>query len=232
MGGVHGAEVSQAVSAEVRHQLVDLLRAGRTPEDLSSESEPSAEAISNRDALADRETGKRKDGLTGAERDELSRRLGVTVSGFYAWRDRVPPARQLVDEALSAMIQAIQRRSRETYGAPRAHAELALERDCRIGRKRVARLMGAAGLQGVLRKRFIRMTVCDPKAAPGLNLVERSFQAAGPDRLWESDITYIPTWSGFPCLSIVLDAWSRRVVHWATETRLRTEFALATLNMA
>lgn len=162
----------------------------------------------------------------------MCRLLGVSVSGFYAWRERVPSARQLADVALSVKIHTIHRRSRETYGAPRVHAELAQEHGCRVGRKRVARLMRAAGLQGVRRNRFVRTTVRDPKAAPALDLVERNFQAAGPDRLWVSDITYIPTWSGFLYLAIVLDAWSRRVVGWAMETHLRTELVLAALNMA
>ena len=65
-----------------------------------------------------------------------------------------------------------------------------------------------------------------------MDLVERQFYAEGPDRLWVADITYIPTWSGFLYLAMVLDVYSRRVVGWAMETHLRTELILAALNMA
>ena len=162
----------------------------------------------------------------------MCRLLEVSVSGFYAWRERAPSARKLADVALSAKIHAIHRRSRETYGAPRIHAELAQEYGCRVGRKRIARLLRAAGLRGVRRNRFVRTTVRDPKTAPAPDLVERNFRATGPDQLWVSDITYIPTWAGFLYLAIVLDAWSRRIVGWAMENHLRTELVLAALNMA
>lgn len=68
------------------------------------------------------------------------------------------------------------------------------------------------------------------RAAP--DLVERQFTAAGPDRLWVADITYVPTWAGFLFLAVVVDAWSRRVIGWAMETHLGTELVLAALNMA
>ncbi len=69
-------------------------------------------------------------------------------------------------------------------------------------------------------------------ARPAPDLVERQFEAAGPDRLWVADITYVPTWAGFLYLAVVLDAWSRRVIGWAMETHLRTELVLAALDMA
>jgi putative transposase len=69
-------------------------------------------------------------------------------------------------------------------------------------------------------------------ARPAPDLVERQFTAAGPDRLWVADITYVPTWAGFLFLAVVVDAWSRRVIGWAMETHLRTELVLAALDMA
>jgi len=70
------------------------------------------------------------------------------------------------------------------------------------------------------------------RARPAPDLVERAFLADGPDRLWIADITYIPTWAGFLYLSVVVDAWSRRVVGWAMASHLRTELVLDALNMA
>jgi len=111
------------------------------------------------------------------------------------------------------------------------HAELVAAK-MRVGRKRVARLMRAAGLQGVSRRRVCRTTTRDANGRPAPDLVERDFTADGPDRLWVADITYIPTWAGFLYLAVVLDAWSRRIVGWAMETHLRTELVLEALNMA
>lgn len=75
-------------------------------------------------------------------------------------------------------------------------------------------------------------TVRGKDAAPAPDLVRRAFEATGPDRLWVADITYIPTWSGFLYLAVVLDAWSRRIVGWAMATHLKTELVLAALEMA
>jgi putative transposase len=161
----------------------------------------------------------------------MCRVLGVSSSGYYAWRNRGPSCRWLADEALTERIRQIHEESRRTYGVPRVHFEL-VEKGGRIGRKRVARLMKAAGLQGVSRRRGIRTTVRCPEACPAPDLVERDFTAPGPDRLWVADITYIATWAGFLFLSVVLDAWSRKVVGWAMATHLRTELVLDALEMA
>ncbi len=161
----------------------------------------------------------------------MCRVLEVSASGYYAWRKRPLSARARADVELGAEIQAIHRESRGTYGAPRIHAELAAH-GVHIGRKRVARLMRRAGLHGVSRRKQFRTTVRDETARPAPDLVDRQFQAAGPDRLWVADITYVPTWAGFLYLAVVLDAWSRRVIGWAMETHLRTELVLAALDMA
>src|SRR5260370_13787306 len=92
--------------------------------------------------------------------------------------------------------------------------------------------MRAVGVQGVSRRKSQRTTRRDPGASPAPDLVGREFAAAGPDRLWGADITYIPTWAGFLYLAVVLDAWSRRVIGWVMATHLRTEMALDALNTA
>jgi putative transposase len=112
------------------------------------------------------------------------------------------------------------------------HAELADDYGVRVGRKRVARLMREAALRGASLRRFVITTTSDPKAKRPPDLVERRFYAEGPNRLWVADITFIPTWSGFLYLAMVLDVYSRRVVGWAMETHLRTELILAALEMA
>ena len=161
----------------------------------------------------------------------MCRLLGVSPSGYYAWRDRPPSARAQADAALEARIQAIHEHSRETYGAPRIHAELA-EEGTRVGRKRIARLMRRAGLEGISRRKRVRTTRRREDARPAPDLIDRDFVADGPDRLWVADITYVSTWSGFLYLAVVVDAWSRRVIGWSMATHLRTELVLDALNMA
>jgi len=165
------------------------------------------------------------------ETARMCRLLGVSTSGYYAWRNRKPSKRAVEDAALTETISEIHVWSRGTYGAPRIHAELA---DCgvRVGRKRVARLMRRAEIQGVTRRKKIFTTRRDSTARPAPDLVDRDFTTKGPDRLWLSDITYVPTDAGFIFLAVVLDAWSRRVIGWSMENHLRTELVLAALNMA
>ena len=153
----------------------------------------------------------------------MSRLLGVSASGFYAWVNRPRSARAVEDIGLTALIHAIHRRSDGAYGAPSIHAELADAHHRRVGKKRVARLMRAAGLQGLHPRRFVTTTVGDPAADRVVDQVDRQFAAADPDRLWVADITYIPTWARFLYLAVVLDVWSRRIVGWAMEPHLKTD---------
>jgi putative transposase len=162
---------------------------------------------------------------------KMCRVLGVSPSGYYAWQVRPKSARARADEHLTERIRVIHEHSRGTYGAPRIHAEL-LHEETRVSRKRVARLMRAAGLQGVSRRKGWKTTVRDEEAQPALDLVKRDFTADGPDRLWVADITYIPTWAGFVFLAVVLDVWSRLIVGWAMASHLKTELVLEALNRA
>jgi putative transposase len=161
----------------------------------------------------------------------MCRVLGVSTSGYYAWRTRPRSERARADAELSLRIRAIHKHSRATYGAPRIHAELAAQ-GVRVGRKRIARLMEVAGIYGVSRRKWITTTTRDRGARPAPDLVERNFSAPAPNRLWVADITYVSTWTGLLYLAVVLDAFSRRVVGWAMETHLRTELVLTALNMA
>jgi putative transposase len=129
----------------------------------------------------------------------MSRMLGVSSSGFHAWCTRPVSMRAQTDAVLLEQIRAIHTRSRGTYGVPRVHAELAAQ-GVHVGRKRVARLMAAAGLAGVSRRKGTTTTRRDHEARPAPDLVERNFTAAAPDQLWVADITYIPTW-GASCTS-------------------------------
>ena len=161
----------------------------------------------------------------------LCRALGVSKSGYYAWRSRPPSERRRQDALLTEKIREIHSRSRETYGYPRVHAELrSLGIIC--GRRRVARLMRAAGLRGCMRGKRRRTTRRDPRAAPAPDLLRRDFVAGRPNRVWLADITYIPTQEGFLYLAFILDTHSRRIVGWSMDSHMRTGFVVDALEMA
>jgi len=164
----------------------------------------------------------------------LCRALGVSPSGYWAWRRREPSARARANAQVTQHIVQIHHASRGTYGALRVQAELAA-RGVPCGHHRVARLMRRAGLVGCHRRRpvCVHTTRRDPSATPAPDLVQRSCTASAPDQLWLADITYLPTeQEGFLSLAVMLDVWSRRVVGWSMQEHLRTEWVLAALEMA
>ena len=161
----------------------------------------------------------------------LCRVLHVSSSGYYAWRQHRPSARAQADAVLTEQITAIHQQSRQTYGAPRIHAELRAG-GIRCGRKRVARLMRAAGIHGCHRRRTVVTTIRADRTVEIEDLVQRQFVAAAPNQRWTADITYVPTWTGFLYLAVVLDVFSRRIVGWAMADHLRTELVVSALEMA
>lgn len=162
----------------------------------------------------------------------LCRVLGVSTSGFYAWRKRGPSSRARQDAELTRRIVRIHQASRGTYGAPRVHAELTLGQGIRCSKKRVARLMRQAGLQGVYRRRLRGCTRRDAARAPYPDLVQRVFAASAPNQLWVADLTQHRTAEGWLYLAVVIDAFSRKVVGWAMGERPVTELVLAAVDMA
>lgn len=165
----------------------------------------------------------------------MCRVLAVAPAGYYAWRRRTPSAHAQADAALGAQVRAAHQQSRGTYGAPRVHADLRAA-GVRIGRKRVARLMHAAGLVGRPRvRRGVRTTDATHAHPIAPNTLARRFDvhAVGAlDRVWVSDITYVPTRAGWLYLATVLDLASRRVVGWAMRETLEVDLALGALRMA
>jgi putative transposase len=163
--------------------------------------------------------------------EAMARVMNVSRSGFYAWLNREPSRRDVEDRELVLRIKTIHKASKQTYGAPRIHAELAAE-GIHVGRKRVERLMRGEGLVGVSRRKGARTTIPDDRVRPASDLVDRNFQAERANQLWVADITYVPTWAGFLYLAVVLDAFSRRIVGWAMGTNLKTQLVIDAMNMA
>jgi len=170
----------------------------------------------------------------------MARVLGVSEAGYYAWRHRPPSAHAQADAALLKRVRTIHAGSRETYESPRVHAALQAGGE-KHGRKRVARLMRAAGLVGASRRRVgVTTTKRDKEARPAPDLVDRDFTATAPNQLWVADITFVPSATGFLYLAVVLDAWSRKpdaerqseIVGWSMANHLRAELVLDAMEMA
>jgi putative transposase len=164
----------------------------------------------------------------------LCRTLGISTSSFYDWRHRKvhPSLRSRSDAALTERIRNIHTQSRGTYGAPRIHAELRLGEGIGVGRKRVARLMRSAGIEGIYRRRRGGCTRRDPGAELAEDLVNGQFDVDGPNELWVSDVTEHPTAGGKVYLAVVLDAWSRMVIGWSIADHIRSELVVDALQMA
>lgn len=182
---------------------------------------------------------KEKHAVIAAHRDQydvrlMCRTLAVSVSGFYAAQRRPPAARASADEGLLVPVRAAYAKSRRRYGAPRVHRALRAE-GLRVAKKRVARLMRADGLVARSRRRVGRTTDSAHAAPVAPNTLARQFavpEIGGLDRVWASDITYVPTREGWLYLAVVLDLASRRVVGWAMRDTLEEPLVLDALRMA
>jgi len=162
----------------------------------------------------------------------MCRVLGVSRTGFHNWERRAPSDRALTDAWLTEKIKRIHEGSRGVYGAPRVHAELRLEHGIRVGRKRVARLMKAAGIAGVRPRKRWKTTIRIPGITPATDLVERQFTPDSPNVLCVADITYLRTGEGWLYLAAVQDAFSRQIVGWSMATHMRATLVVDALQMA
>lgn len=158
--------------------------------------------------------------------------LGVSESGYYAWTKREPSQRKRDDADLKAVIVEIWHKSHQIYGLPRIHAELA-DRGIQIGKQRLARLMGEAGVQGKMpRRKRPKTTQSDDRNPVVPNLLNREFTVEKRNMVWLTDITYIETTEGYLYTAGVLDLASRKIVGLAMADHMRTELTLTALNMA
>jgi putative transposase len=156
----------------------------------------------------------------------------VSRAAFYQRLNPTPSARAVADHEFIAKITEIHATSGGTYGSPRVVAELG-HRNTHVGRRRVARLMGQAGIEGRTKKRWRTTTIPDPTAEAARDLIARQFGVGGPvDARYVGDITYIATWEGWAYLATVIDLASRRVVGWALADHMRTELVTDALEMA
>lgn len=157
--------------------------------------------------------------------------LGVSQSGFFAWKGRPASRRQQDDLIYLAHIRTAFELSNGTYGSPRMHRDL-VDDGHSIGRRRLSRLMRENGLTARQKRRFKRTTDSQHAWPVAPNLIDQNFSAEGADQKWGADISYIWTAEGWLYLAVIVDLFSRRVVGWATSDRLKQDLALHALKRA
>ena len=157
--------------------------------------------------------------------------LGVSRSGYYAWKKRQPSARERANRGLRVLIRLLHRKSRGTYGYRRVHAALVAQ-GVICGQGRVARLMRNEGLRARRRRRYKRTTQSRHSWPVAPNHLAQTFVASGPNEKWVTDITYVRTAEGWLYLAVVLDLYSRLVVGWAMEPFLTDVLTTKALRMA
>jgi putative transposase len=157
--------------------------------------------------------------------------LGVSPSGYYAWKRRAPSPRSRRDAQLAVEVAAAHTKSGKRYGSPRVHRTLRKKGVC-VGKKRVERLMRERGIVGRQKRRFRRTTDSSHAYPVAPNVLGRDFAPRAPNTAWAGDVTYIATGEGWSYLAVLLDLYSRRVVGWAMSPTNDTNLALAALHRA
>jgi len=163
---------------------------------------------------------------------QMCEALGVSRGGFYAWLVRPQSRRARENAELTSQIRRSFSESDSTYGSPRVLRDL---RDWGFpcGKHRVARLMRVAGIRARRRRRR-SPTDTGVRAADAIapNVLERQFEAAGPNQRWVADFTYVWTSEGWLYVAAVLDLFSRRVVGWSMQSSMTAQLVTDALLMA
>ena len=164
--------------------------------------------------------------------EPICRVLQVAPSTYYAAKSRQPSARSIRDAAMMQVLMVLWVANRKVYGAHNLW-KAARRAGHDIGRDQTARLMRELGIEGVSRRRKrVFTTIADPDAERAPDLVNRVFTAAEPNRLWVTDLTYVPTRSGMAYVCFIVDAFSRRIVGWRVASNMKTDMVLDALEMA
>ena len=149
----------------------------------------------------------------------LSRMFRVSTSGYYCWVDRPLSKRDREELRLELEIKAAHRRTRQTYGPERLQCDLA-EHDIRVGICRIRRIRKKLGIRCKQKKKFKATTDSRHKLPVAENLLKQQFKVYGPDKVWLSDITYIPTDEGWLYLAGHKDLCTHEIVGYAMGERL------------
>ncbi len=163
--------------------------------------------------------------------ERMCKALEVSRSGYYGWRKRPSSKRQRENEEMLMEIQESHKRSKGTYGSPRVTEDIRAK-GIRCGKNRVAKIMRENGIVAKSRRKFKATTNSKHNLPVAENLLEQKFVTDGPNKVWASDISYIPTLEGWLYIVVILDVFSRQVVGWAMSDRLTAEFVIRALYQA
>jgi putative transposase len=161
----------------------------------------------------------------------MCRVLGVSRSGFYAWRSRTPSAAEIRREELAEEVKAIHAQVKGRYGSPRIHAEL-VSRGHACGVNFVAEVMREAGIAAKTKRKFRQTTDSNHTLPVAENVLDRDFNPEKPNTSWVADVTYIPTREGWLYLAVVEDLFSRKVVGWSMDQTMTSRLVVDALEMA
>lgn len=158
--------------------------------------------------------------------------LGVSRSGYYAWRTRLPGVRAQRRQELAVKIKALHQEHRRVYGSPRVHQALIAGGE-RVCRNTVAKVMAQHQIRGRIKKKYLPRTTDSTHGRPVFeNRLNREFAAEAPNRKWAVDITYIATDEGWLYLAGVLDLCSRKIVGWSMADHMKAQLTNDALLMA
>jgi transposase InsO family protein len=157
--------------------------------------------------------------------------LGVKRVSYYAWKKRPESRRKKANMELLKEIKKIHKKNKEIYGSPRIQSELN-DNGKNYGKNRIARLMRENGIYSKIKKKYRYKSKQSNEINACDNIVNRSFNIKKPNKVWVSDITYIPTKEGWLYLCIILDLYSRKIVGWSMDKNMKTELVLKSLQMA
>ncbi len=165
----------------------------------------------------------------GVER--ICKVLQVAPSTYYAANGRPASARQIRDAEIAPRLLELWEDNYSVYGV-RKLWKAAQRAGIQIGRDQVARLTKVLGIEGMRREKRVKTTKPDPRMPRHPDLGNRVFNAAAPNQLWVTDLTFVPTWQGVAYVCFIIDAFSRAIVGWRCASNMKTETVLDAIEMA
>ena len=164
--------------------------------------------------------------------EAMCRVLGVSRSGYYAWRYRKPSARVQRRERIASAVKASHAASHRLYGYRKVHQDVIEDETLACCPETIRKIMGELGLRGASKKRYVKTTQSDHDAPVAANVLARDFTASGPNQKWVADITYLGTLEGWLYVATVLDCFSRRIVGWSMGDRIDAGLVCEAMRMA
>src|SRR5690606_31594609 len=157
--------------------------------------------------------------------------LGVSSSGYYSWKKRVPSEQEKRKQETKIEITQIYNESHQIYGAPKI-ASILQSRGHVISEKTVGNYMREEGIKAIWIRPYVRTTI-DPDFDINLkNILDRDFNPTAPNTVWVTDVTYVHTLEGFVYLTCVMDLFSRKIIGWHVSNSLSTEHVIKAIERA